>query len=62
MLLIDGEYREGPDAVNAAAAKAIASAQFKAVTPQEWTGGYLCRALPCADGTISRRVRFQRVS
>ncbi len=27
MLLIDGEYGEGPDAVNAAAAKAIASAQ-----------------------------------
>jgi hypothetical protein len=27
MLLIDGEYGEGPDAVNAAVAKAIASAQ-----------------------------------
>jgi len=40
MLLIDGEYGEGPDAINAAAAKAIASAQALITGRQALRPGY----------------------
>lgn len=46
MLLIDGEYGEGPETVNAAAAKAIASARARTAGRQ---------ALRSAEHRTSRR-------